>query len=199
MLIQDQPASLATFQAALILSREFRERCLQSLQKALQSDEDFANNHFDSIDGTTVLMALSDDRAIGPENAAVLIAGFFQLIELLAAFDSVFPPLDLNVGSQRTVVARLISNLLAWRFNLRDSRTLERLAIIEHHFWALCRKEMKAVELRGWSSRSSRQELQRLLDRWRDRSDPDIPLVGDLPSYSGPGSSSLIEADHVES
>jgi hypothetical protein len=195
----NQPAALAIFQAALLLSREFRDPCCLNLQRALQSDELFPNDFFNHVGGAEILAVLRGDDQDRPEGPANLIAGFLQLIDLLAAFEAVFPPVgEYGIGierSPRSVLAKLIGNLLAWRVNLRDRGTNEKLAIIKDVFVALCGE---VIEVNQWFPDTSRRKLEQLLENWRDRSDPDINLVGELPLEPGPSTGNLSEPEDLK-
>src|ERR1017187_3712107 len=194
-------ASLATFQAAFILASEFKDPLLVALQRALHNPASAPYQPVESVSAEEVFEAIetsvdrnwSDPRP--RQRFARLVGGFFQLTDLLAAFDALFPDDDTitippRPQTPRDAISKLTANLLMWRLNLWSEVVVQRLEVVGAAFWEMCGREFARyteVTFRG-SVPESRAEFGRLVDRWRRRGDlePGSPMP-DLSGIAGSG------------
>jgi hypothetical protein len=187
-----EPATLAIFQAALILADEFRDPLLASLQRSLQVPQSPLDEGEAVVSAEEVLEAIaaaSEGDSLTQQSLPRCVGGFLSLVDLLAAFDNLFPELeDLafiidgkftvrretdteNAG--RAALSKVTANLLSWRLNLWDETTVRRLLVVSNAFWDLCGREFgQSPEPKPrWSALESRRALVGMLERWRDRAD----------------------------
>jgi|SRR5581483_3294323 len=196
---RENAAALAIFQSALILARQFREPLIAGLQRALQNSVSALDDAVPDVSGEDVFETIEASVNLrwkdltSRQSLARSVAGFLQLIDLLAAFDALFPETEgservrvvngrlmvrreLDTADQtREALSKLTANVLAWRFNLWQEATVRRLEVVTDAFWYLCQREFNRypeLSIR-WSAARSRTELARLLDRWRERCDPE--------------------------
>ncbi len=190
-------SSRAIFQAALILAEGFRDPSCISLQKNLQSSESLLDGFLPSS-ADDVLEALRVSELASNNTTGQCMAGLFRLLQLLSAFESLFPapagdnPAGGNL-SPRDALARVTANVLQWRLNLRDERVVRRLNTLTAAFFRLCEDEFKNAPAEfgiSWSEPRSRDLLSEMLNRWRDRADQEPTFEID-PDIFDPGSGSL--------
>jgi hypothetical protein len=192
--------TVAVFQAAMMVAEELRDPHISMLQSFLQSNSPL-DDQPGMVDAKTVFAHFEH----GPEqNPAFLrqplaqsVAGLFKLIEVMASFDDLFADLgELQFmhstegfkqvfeiypeSTGRFAIARATANLVTWRFNLRDQRTVSRLAIVMDAFWDICETQLRQHLQPGvtWSSTGSYDALIAMLERWRDRADPEREVEG---------------------
>jgi hypothetical protein len=189
------PAILSLFQAAFILADGFGDSLIASLQSSLQLPKSVLDNEEAQTSSKEVFAAIEgalNDDSDSQASLARCVGGFMQLIDLLGAFDSLFSGLD-DVHGFRVIDRRVVSpsqpdaevrdrlalatttaNLLTWRLNLVDERTVGRLHAVSEVFWDLCEREFARypnLSIR-WSAIESRREMVQMLERWRSRARP---------------------------
>ena len=186
-----EPEAVAVFQAAMVVAEGLRDPYISRLQLFLQSGNSPLDGRPGNPDANAVFAEFEQDRQHNPaaqrreiQPLAHCVAGLFKLIEIMAAFDNLFVDADkLRDGESparpesavRIYLARATANLVTWRFNLRDRRTVNRLATVMDAFWEVCEAELRrhpqpAVK---WSSAASYDALIAMLERWRNRADPE--------------------------
>jgi hypothetical protein len=166
------------FQTAMILAEEFNEPSILYLQKAVQEKQSCLDTEALSVSNDDVWAELRDDAEWEfsppekPTEANRCVAGFLQLVEVLAAFDNVFSCSNTE-KDERDRLIRTISLLLAWRLNLHNKQTENRINTVSEMVWTLCANEFKAHPDTGvdWSPERSRELLATLLSNWKSRSD----------------------------
>jgi len=193
-----EPETVAVFQAAMVVAEGLRDPDISNLQRFLQSSNSPLDHQAGMPDAETVFAEFEHDAGQNPALAGVIqplaqsVAGLFKMIEIMASFDNLFADLGkLHLWSSpegitpefevypenagRFAIARATANLVTWRFNLRDQRTVNRLAIVMDAFWDICEAQLRQHLQPGvrWSSAGSYDALIAMLDRWRDRADPE--------------------------
>jgi hypothetical protein len=126
------------------------------------------------------------------------MAGLLRLLQLLGAFESLFPATagDNPAGAEtspRNALARVTANVLQWRLNLWDERAVRRLSALTAAFFRLCEDEFKNAPAEfgiSWSQPRSHDLMKEMLARWRDRADQEPTFEID-PNIFDPGSGSL--------
>jgi len=181
----------ALFQAALHLADGFSHHLIVAMQRALQDEESVLDSGVMSCSGGDLWVALGDavpsnELSVSYDSepplvtdTAQIMGGFIELIALLGAFDNLFDGIsveDKEAAStviDRSFVVRTIANLLVWRLNLRDERTVKRLNVVIQAFWELCSEEfMEQPHGFTWNVKESLGLLKSLLENWKNRSDP---------------------------
>lgn len=208
----EDASSRAIFQAALILAEGFRDPSCITLQKNLQFSESVLDG-FLPPSTDDVLEALRVSESAPTSTAGQCMAGLFRLLQLLPAFESLFPtpagdsPTGKNL-SPRSALARVIANVLQWRLNLWDERAVRRLGALTAAFFRLCEQEFRNAPAEfgiSWSEARSRDLLSEMLDRWRDRADqePTFEIDSNIfgpegGSLTGPAEPEGVEAQRGE-
>ena len=191
-----EPETVAVFQAAMVIAEELRDPLISNLQASLQDSNSGLDNQVDGLDVNTLFAQFEEypDEKPKVQSLAQSVAGFFKLIEVMAAFDNLFADLGRmrlknEEGTDRLIevfevypesvnrfaVARATANLGTWRLNLREPRTVARLGVVVSAFWDVCETQLWGHLERGvsWSSAGSYDALIAMLERWRDRADPE--------------------------
>jgi hypothetical protein len=179
-----EPETVAMFQAAMVVAEGLRDPYISKLQWLLQSSNSPLEDPMGKPDAEMLLAQFEHDPEQNPAAGGVIqplpqsVAGLFKLIEIMAAFDNLFADLDefyFPENAGRFAIARATANLVTWRFNLRDQRTVNRLAVVMDAFWDICEVEIRQHLQPGvtWSSTGSYEALIAMLERWRDRADPE--------------------------
>lgn len=195
----DQPLSPpetndgSLFQAALLLAEDFNGPQVSYLQRALQDDQScldealplFSKELWDELHTTKYPLDIFQPI----DKPARCLAGFIQLMDILAAFECLFlptPNLPDDPAQEPRPLERSLFNILKWRLNLDDHRTRSRLSIVSGQFWNICEAEFRTHPSSGidWSPEDSQTRYTQLLDNWASRSDPDKDLKG--PSNTPP-------------
>jgi hypothetical protein len=197
-------SNVLTVAAGTVLRVDFRltiglrDPDISDLQWFLQISNSPLDDQPGTPDAETVFAQFEHDpeqnRALGGviQPLAQSVAGLFKLIEIMASFDNLFGDLgELQFRSSaegfaqvfevypesagRFAIARATANFVSWRFNLRDQRTVNRLAIVMDAFWDICEAQLRQHLQPGvrWSSTGSYDALIAMLERWRDRADPE--------------------------
>jgi hypothetical protein len=210
-----EPEMIPVFQAAMVLAGGLRDRYISRLQLFLQGSDSPLDNQPGKADAEMVFVQFENDPEQNPGVGRVIpalpqcVAGFFKLIEIMASFDDLFADVgefefgntaqgftqvpEVYPGSAgRFAIARATANLVTWRLNLRDQRTVNRLAVVMDAFWNICELQLRQHLPPGvrWSSTGSYDALIATLERWRDRADPE-------PDVNHIGLSQFKRSDHL--
>jgi hypothetical protein len=216
----NEPSTLGIFQASLILAGDFREPLLVNLQRGLRWPKSQLDGKHVDVTAADVFAAIHASPDYPPlsqplvqsETVVVMdptssmaryIAGFIQLIDLLAAFDHLFPELEKRDSPavyiqpedfSRNMLAKATGNILRWRLNLWDEQVVRRLRVLSEVFWDVCEREFHRYPDLSfqWSAPQSRRELIEMLRRWRDRGEPEPGGAQlDFSEFDAPGSGSF--------
>ncbi len=183
----DTPSIISLFQSTLLLSYKFYDRLIFYLQRALQDT-------YSPLDETDIVVKTDElwaqfqyrdgDEVVGHtiKNVSRCVAGLIELTKLLSAFNDIFSPyLSTEIrraSTNKRVLIQATSNLLAWRLNLNDQRTNQRLKTVTELFWQVCRDEF-AANLQSnviFAEGPSRQILAKVFADWKSRSNAEVVI-----------------------
>ena len=192
---------VAVFQAAMVTAEELADPLIADLQWALQSDFSVLDGGQQNPDIGEVFERFEsrsgeDDPLQIVQSLPQCVAGFFKLIEVMASFDNLFidmieTPFTKVRRGDGFNIAQQTANLVTWRFNLRDERTVARLRVVMDAFWHVCDSQLSRYLEPGvtWSSTNAHKALLDMLARWRDRAEPEpgvkIPRLVGSPMDEG--------------